>query len=285
MTPDAYCQDKAARSGSSFYYSFMFLPPERRRAITALYAYCREVDDVVDECSDVGVARTKLAWWREELLRLESGQPQHPVTQALQPHMQALSLRIEHLRAVIDGMAMDLEQHRYLDFEALQLYCHRVAGVVGIMSASIFGYSRAETLSYAERLGLAFQLTNIIRDVGEDARKGRIYLPLSDLRQFGVHEQDVLRGRSSPEFFEMMRMQSGRARSIYREALGYLPEEDRPTQRPGLIMASIYSTLLDEIERDGFRTLTHRTSLTPLRKLWLAWRTWRRPRLAIELRK
>jgi len=282
MTPDAYCQDRAARSGSSFYYSFMFLPPERRRAITALYAYCREVDDVVDECTDRGVARVKLAWWRDEMGRLRAGSPEHPVTRALMPHLEPMQLRIEHLIAVIDGMAMDLDQQRYLDFEALRLYCHRVAGVVGIMSASIFGFSRPETLGYAERLGLAFQLTNIIRDVGEDARNGRIYLPLADLRQHGVHEQDLLRGRSSPEFVALMRAQADRARTVYREALSMLPDEDRATQRPGLIMASIYSTLLEEIERDGFRTLTHRTSLTPIRKLWLAWRTWRRPHLSIE---
>jgi phytoene synthase len=282
MTPDAYCQDRAARSGSSFYYSFMFLPPERRRAITALYAYCREVDDVVDECTDAGVARTKLAWWRGEVDRLREGRPEHPVTQALLPHLKPLALSIDHLIAVIDGMQMDLEQHRYLDFEALELYCHRVAGVVGILSASIFGHSSPSTLRYAERLGLAFQLTNIIRDVGEDARKGRIYLPIADLRQHGVHEQDLLRGHATPEFVALMQMQARRARDIYRDALRHLPDADRPPQRPGLIMAAIYSTLLEEIERDGFRTLTHRTSLTPIRKLWLAWRTWRKPRLAIE---
>jgi phytoene synthase len=282
MTPDAYCQDRAARSGSSFYYSFMFLPPDRRRAITALYAYCREVDDVVDECSDKEIARVKLAWWRDEIARLQSGRPEHPVTQALLPHLQTMQIRIEHLNALIDGMAMDLDQNRYLDYEALQLYCHRVAGVVGIMSASIFGFTRPETLAYAERLGLAFQLTNIIRDVGEDARNGRIYLPLTELRRHGVHEQDLLRGRAGPEFVELMRAETERARSAYREALALLPDMDRAAQRPGLMMAAIYSTLLDEIERDGYRTLTHRTSLTPIRKLWLAWRTWRRPHLAIE---
>lgn len=282
MTPDAYCQDRAARSGSSFYYSFMFLPPVRRRAITALYAYCREVDDVVDECSDAGVARVKLSWWRDEIARLRAGQPEHPVTRALLPHVEPMQIRSEHLIALIDGMAMDLEQQRYLDFDALRLYCHRVAGVVGIMSASIFGFTRPETLVYAERLGLAFQLTNIIRDVGEDARNGRIYLPQAELRRHGVHEQDLLRARGGPAFLELMRAETERARSIYREALSMLPEEDRNAQRPGLMMAAIYSTLLDEIERDGFRTLTHRTSLTPIRKLWLAWRTWRRPRLAFE---
>ncbi|MEN9774872.1 MAG: squalene synthase HpnD [Pseudomonadota bacterium] len=284
MSPDAYCQDRAARSGSSFYYSFMFLPPERRRAITALYAYCREVDDVVDDCTDPGVARAKLGWWRAEIERLRQGHPEHPVTRALQPHLEPMNLPIEHLMTLIDGMQMDLDQNRYLDFEALRLYCHRVAGVVGILSASIFGYTHPATLIYAEKLGLAFQMTNIIRDVGEDARQGRIYLPMAELRQYGVHEQDLLRGRSSPELTVLLKMQADRARELYREALQHLDPIDRPAQRPGLIMAAIYSTLLAEIDRDGFRTLTHRTSLTPLRKLWIAWRTWRRPVLAIESR-
>jgi phytoene synthase len=275
MTPDAYCQERAARSGSSFYYSFMFLPPERRRAITALYAFCREVDDVVDECRDASVARTKLNWWREEVLRLESGAPQHPVTLALAPHMERFSMRCSQLREVIAGMEMDLNQNRYLDFEALNLYCYRVAGVVGILAASIFGATQPKTLRYAEKLGLAFQLTNIIRDVGEDARLGRIYLPISDLRQFGVSEADILACKHSESFVELMRVQRDRALAAYREALALLPSVDSRSQRPGLIMASIYATLLEEIGQDGMRVLTHRTSLTPVRKLWLAWRTWR----------
>lgn len=263
MTPDAYCQDRAAKSGSSFYYSFMFLPAERRRAITALYAFCREVDDVVDECSDVGVARTKLAWWRDEIKRLESGQPGHPVTLALAPHLDSFSIGCHQLREIVAGMEMDLNQSRYLDIEALQLYCHRVAGVVGILAASIFGASDPETLRYAEKLGLAFQLTNIIRDVGEDARLGRIYLPIAELRRFGVAESDLLACRPSPAFIELMRFQHSRATATYREALALLPECDLKAQRPGLIMASIYATLLNEIARDGFRVLTHRTSLPP----------------------
>lgn len=279
MSPDAYCQERAARSGSSFYYSFMFLPTQRRMAITALYAFCREVDDVVDECTDVSVARSKLTWWREEIRRLEAGSPEHPVTRALLPHIAPFALQYAHLRDIIDGMEMDLDQTRYLDFEGLRLYCHRVAGVVGILAASIFGVSDPRTLDYAEKLGLAFQLTNIIRDVGEDARIGRIYLPLADLKAYGVSPQDILSTRPSPAFVSLMQFQSERARRVYHEALALLPECDRRAQRTGLIMASIYATLLGEIEADGFRVLTHRTSLTPLRKLWLAWRTWRTGRV------
>lgn len=275
MTPDAYCQERASRSGSSFYYSFMFLPPERRRAITALYAFCREVDDVVDEIREASVARAKLAWWRDEVNRLEAGAPQHPVTLALAPHMRPYSISCARLRDIIDGMQMDLEQNRYLDFESLGLYCHRVAGVVGILAASIFGVTHPDTLRYAAKLGLAFQLTNIIRDVREDAKMGRIYLPLAELQRFGVTVPDLLAVRPSNNFNALMRFQHARAVDTYREALALLPEADRRSQRPGLVMASIYATLLAEIERDGLRVLTHRTSLPPVRKLWLAWRTWR----------
>jgi 15-cis-phytoene synthase len=274
MSPDEYCQDKAARSGSSFYYSFLFLAPQRRRAITALYAYCREVDDVVDEARDAGVAAAKLDWWRLELDRMFAGEPQHPVTRALEPHLQPFELTRSRLREVIDGMQMDLEQNRYLDYAGLALYCRRVAGVVGEMASSIFGRTDPRTLDYADALGLAFQLTNIIRDVGEDARKGRIYLPIEDLQRFGVGTGEILGSKHSARFVELMRFQSARARGHYQRAYALLPEADRRAQRPGLIMAAIYATLLDEIERDDFQVLDRRTSLTPIRKLVLAWRTW-----------
>ncbi|TCS39227.1 farnesyl-diphosphate farnesyltransferase [Paucimonas lemoignei] len=274
MSPDDYCQEKAAKSGSSFYYSFLFLPPDRRRAITALYAFCREVDDTVDECTDASVARNKLIWWRKEVTAMLNGSPTHPVTKALQPHMATFSLDGKHLLAIIDGMEMDLDQTRYLDYPGLQRYCWHVAGVVGILSASIFGHTQPQTLQYAEKLGLAFQLTNIIRDVGEDARKGRIYLPVNELQQFNVTAADILNARHSDRFENLMRFQVERAQKVYDEAFALLPDADRRAQRPGLIMASIYRTLLDEIERDGFHVLNQRISLTPIRKLWLAWKTY-----------
>ena len=274
MSPDEYCQQKTVQSGSSFYYSFLFLPPERRRAITALYAFCREVDDTVDETLDASVARIKLAWWRTEVSTMYKGTPTHPVTQALQPHVNPYKLEEQHLQAIIDGMEMDLDQSRYLDYAGLQKYCWRVAGVVGILSASIFGYTRPETLAYAEKLGLAFQLTNIIRDVGDDARKGRIYIPVNELQQFNVTAADILNFRHSEKFEALMRYQSERAQRTYDEALALLPKEDRRAQRPGLMMAAIYRTLLDEIARDNFQVLNQRISLTPLRKLWLAWKTY-----------
>ncbi len=274
MTPDEYCQQKAAQSGSSFYYSFLFLPGKQRRAITALYAFCREVDDVVDECHDPQIAATKLAWWRLELDRLYTGQPGHPVTQALLPVLAEFSLPKEQLLEIIDGMEMDLQQSRYLDFKALSLYCYRVASVVGLLAAEIFGYQDRRTQKYAHDLGMAFQLTNIIRDVGEDARMGRVYLPIDELQRFEVPVADILNARYSDNFRRLMEFQIERAEHYYTQAMAELPVADRRTQRSGLIMAAIYRTLLDEIKRDGCQVLNQRTSLTPIRKLWIAWRTW-----------
>ena len=274
MSPDDYCQQKAAQSGSSFYYSFLFLAPDRRRAITALYAFCREVDDTVDECTDASIARTKLSWWRKEVAAMISGAPTHPVTQALQAHLTTFALDSQYLMAIIDGMEMDLDQTRYLDFPGLQKYCWHVASAVGILSARIFGVTNPQTLEYAEKLGLAFQLTNIIRDVGEDARKGRIYLPANELQQFGVTAADILNARHSDKFEQLMQFQAARAHKLYDEAFALLPKEDRRAQRPGLIMAAIYRAVLTEVERDGFHVLNQRISLTPIRKLWLAWITY-----------
>jgi phytoene synthase len=274
MTPDEYCRQKAASSGSSFYYSFLFLPSERRRAITALYAFCREVDDVVDEGMDPQVAAAKLAWWRAEVANLFAGKAQHPVTQALDPFRDRFSIDQKKLGEIIDGMEMDLRQTRYLDWAGLERYCYRVASVVGLLAAGIFGYRDARTLDYAKNLGIAFQLTNIIRDVGEDARKNRVYLPVEDLQRFGVPAADILQAKETPAFRSLMEFQAERARGFYQSAMSALPPEDRRAQRPGLIMAAIYRTLLDEIQRGGFHVLTQRTSLTPLRKFWIAWRTW-----------
>ncbi|BBP01062.1 presqualene diphosphate synthase HpnD [Sulfuriferula nivalis] len=274
MDPHQYCQDKAAASGSSFYYSFRFLPENRRLAITALYAFCREVDDIVDECSDANVALTKLNWWRQEIKDLFQGQPHHPVSHALVPAIQEFNLPAEQFQEIIDGMEMDLTMHRYEDFKSLRLYCHRVAGVVGELSAIIFGYTERGTLRYAADLGLAFQLTNIIRDVGEDARRNRIYLPMDELAKFNVPASDILNARQTDNFKQLMEFQYQRAQEFYDLAFSELPQADRKTQKTGLVMAAIYRTLLEEIRNDGYLVLTQRTALTPVRKLWIAWRTW-----------
>jgi phytoene synthase len=276
MTPEQYVQQKAAASGSSFYYAFLFLPPPRRAAITAFYAFCREVDDVVDEVQDLGVAATKLAWWRKEVASSFAGQPTHPAMKALMPHVADYDIRAEHLGAVIDGCQMDLDQTRYLDFPGLERYCHLVAGVVGEVASGIFGRSQPATVQYADKLGLAMQLTNIIRDVGDDARRGRIYLPVSELQRFDVKAHEVLNRGYSERFTALMKFQAERAHRIYDEAFALLPDADRKAQKPGLMMANIYRTLLREIEAGGFQVLHQRISLTPVRKLWIAARTnWR----------
>lgn len=274
--PFEYCQVKAAGSGSSFYYAFRFLPDVQRRAITTLYAFCREVDDVVDECSDPGVARLKLQWWRDEIARVFAGTPQHPVGQALLEQTERFNLPREYFLEIIDGMEMDLDQHRYATHKDLALYCYRVAGVVGLLSAEIFGYRNRQTLKYATELGTAFQLTNILRDVREDARRGRLYLPGEELQRFGVNEQDILSYQHTPQVQALLKQFLERTRGHYRRAFELLPDEDRAAQRAGLIMAAIYQATLEEIERDGLRVLERRITLTPLRKLWIAWRTARR---------
>ena len=275
MTPQQYCQDKAAKSGSSFYYSFLFLPKTKREAITALYAFCREVDDVVDECKETSIARTKLAWWRNEIHQLYQNNPQHPVTKALNDVIRTYHLDQEHFIEIIDGMEMDLDQNRYTDFKQLQLYCYRVASVVGLLSAQIFGFSNRKTLKYAHDLGMAFQLTNIVRDVGEDARRDRIYIPLDELEKFGVTESDILNGKSSEHLQALLNFQIERAEGFYDRALKTLPTEDKKLQRTSLIMTAIYRTLLREIKASGSEPVLHsRISLTPLRKLYLAWTTW-----------
>ena len=300
MTPEQYCQDKAARSGSSFYYSFLFLPPRKRLAITALYAFCREVDDVVDETSDSNLAQIQLDWWRKEIAQLYQGNPNHKVTQALKPHIEQCHIDQARLIEIIDGMQMNLTQTRYLDFAGLKLYCHRVAGVVGSLAADIFASAESSHVSpsgmtgapnsqetqeirkrYAEQLGLAFQLTNIVRDVGEDARRDRIYLPISDLQTFNVTANKILRNQfeddDAQKFAALMKFQTDRARETYRTAfceLKKLSSSEIADQRAGLMMAAIYLAVLDEVERDGFQVLKHRISLTPIRKLWLAWKVW-----------
>ena len=274
MTPQQYVQDKAAASGSSFYYAFLLLPTPRRAAITAFYAFCREVDDVVDEISDPTVAATKLNWWRHEVAQAYAGQPSHPVMRALMPLCADFDIRAEHLNAVIEGCQIDLEQTRFLDFAGLQHYCHLVAGVVGEVAAGIFGRTQEATVQYAHQLGLAMQLTNIIRDVGDDARRGRVYLPVSELQRFDVKAHELLRREApwgySERFSALMRFQAERAHASYDAALALLPPGDRQAQKPGLMMANIYRTLLREIEAQDFRVLHQRTSLTPLRKLWIA---------------
>jgi phytoene synthase len=277
MTPQQYCQQKTSSSGSSFYYSFLFLNKQKRAAMTALYAFCREVDDIVDEYTELKVAQVKLAWWRDEIKNLYLDKPIHPVSKALAPHIHTFNLSENHFLEIIDGMEMDLNFNRYQDFKQLQLYCYRVASVVGILSAQIFGFENRKTLKFAHDLGMAFQLTNIIRDVGEDARRNRIYIPLDDLARFDVSEEDILRSRESAAVRALLEYEIELAETYYDRAFQELPDEDKKSQRVGLMMAAIYRSLLREIKADGAeKTLNARTSLGQLRKFWLAFSTWLR---------
>jgi phytoene synthase len=276
LSPDEYCEEKAAASGSSFYQSFVFLPPDMRRGITALYAFCREVDDVVDECRDPNVARIKLGWWRQEVARLYAGQAQHPVTRALAPFVAPAALPHALFLEIIDGMQMDLDQAQYPDLPALLRYCYHAASTVGLLSARLFGCTQAGTLAYAHDLGLAFQLTNIIRDVREDALRGRLYLPQDWLERHGVGAAQLTGTVTPPALQALLTELAGTAEQLYQSAFAKLPPADRWAQRAGLIMAAIYHRLLENMRANGFRVLERRPRLHPLHKLWLAWRTLRR---------
>ncbi len=275
MNPHEYCHNKAAQSGSSFFQSFRFLPTPTRQAMMALYAFCREVDDVVDEDLDPQHAAGELARWRAEIQATWQGQAQHPVGLALQEVLRDTPLPEALFHDILDGMAMDLGTTvRYASFDDLRLYCHRVAGVVGELSARIFGHSQDQTLAYSHELGLALQLINIIRDVGEDAQRGRIYLPQDELARFGVSNEALLQRQDSPAFHALMQFQAERAEHHYQQALALLPEADRARQRPGLTMGLAYHSLLDEIRRQGFPVLRQRVRLAPWQKLRLMSQVW-----------
>ncbi len=276
MTPEEYCQEKTAKSGSSFYYSFLFLPPIKRKAITAVYAFCREVDDIVDDCINIEVAERKLGWWQDEISRLYQQQAQHPVTKALITTLQDFDLPEEYFQEIIDGMKMDLNIHRYQTFSELTLYCYRVASVVGLIAAEIFGYKDKLTLKYAHNLGMAFQLTNILRDVKEDAQRNRIYIPLDELEQFSVSEHDLINNIDSDNTKKLFIHQAHRAHEYYDKAMSYLPEQDRYQQSTGIVMSEIYKSTLEKIQHDNYSVLQKRVSLPALKKLWIAWKTVRR---------
>ena len=271
-----YCRQKAAESHSSFLSGFRFLSVEKRNAITVLYAFCRELDDVVDGCTDPNVAQITLNWWRSDLEKVFNNEmPEHPVHQALKDIRASFDLPKNEFEALIDGMQMDLEQARYGSFDELKLYCHRVAGVVGRLIARILGFSNPKTLEYADKMGLALQLTNIIRDVGEDARHGRIYLPIEEMQKFDVPANVIMQCKPTDNFAKLMQFQVNRARETYREAMLFLPAEDKKSQKVGLIMAAIYYALLNEIDRDGAQNvLTYKIAIPSPRKKRIALKTW-----------
>lgn len=278
MTPDEYCQEKTQQSSSSFYYSFLFLSPDQRQAMTALYAFCREVDDVVDECSELQVAASKLNWWRQEVNELFNGQPSHPVTRALKTSLTRYTLNQDYFQELISGMEMDLHTSQYPDFNALSLYCYRAAGVVGLLTIEILGYTNKQTIEYAKKLGTALQLINVLRDVKEDAERKRFYIPQDELRRFNVSHKDLSAAKTTntSNIVKLLEYQAHRAEQIYLEAFDNLPAEDRYAQRTGIIMAEIYYALLKKIQHKNYPVLEQRIKVAKLKKLWIAWRTARR---------
>jgi len=281
MTPSEYCQNKAASSGSSFYYSFLFLPKNKRRAITALYAFCREIDDITDDVKDPNIVAIKLQWWRLDVEKIYNDSPEHLVNRELQIVIEEFQLKKELLLEIINGMQMDVDNTHYSNFAVLEQYCYRVAGVVGLLSIEIFGYSNPKTQEYARLLGNALQLTNIIRDIYEDAQRSRIYLPEDELTQFHILPSQLYTNSFSSKEQQdnlkaLIKLQCERAKQYFHKAFQALPEEDRYQQSTGLIMAAIYEAILDEIILDDYQVLKHRIKLTPLRKLWIAWRSYRK---------
>jgi phytoene synthase len=278
MTPDEYCANKAASPGSALHYSLLSLTSDRRRALTALHAFRRETMQVVVECRDPQIAQAKLDWWRQELERLYAGQPQHPVTRALEAHVEPYRLAQEHFIELIDGLQMDLDYDAYPGFAQLSLYCHRVGSAPTLLAADVLGYRDHRTSRFAHELGIALQLLRLLRQAGGDARNGRFYLPEDELASFGVGHADLLRPQTSERLRALFESQATRIRDYHRRAFEQLPTEDRYPQRSHIILGEIAMTLLEEIEADGFQLLEQRVSLTALRKLWIAWRVLRRER-------
>jgi len=276
MTPDEYCQEKTQQSSSSFYYSFLFLNDCQRQAMTALYAYCREVDDIVDECSDAFVAQNKLTWWRAEVNSIFHGTPNHPVAIALKKSIEHYSLSQKHFIDLIDGMSMDLNQQHYASFDDLSLYCYRVAGVVGLLTIEILGYQHPQTREYAQNLGIALQLINILRDIKEDSLRGRIYIPQDELDNFSVTKDMLSATENTPQTLALFAFQAERAQQYFQRAFNAIHPDDRYKQKTGIIMAEIYSALLKKIQRQQYPVLKKKVSLAKLHKLWIAWRTARR---------
>jgi len=273
MTPDEYCQQKAVQSGSSFYYSFLFLPPQRRSAITALYAYCREVDDVVDECADAGVARTKLAWWRDEVGKLYAMHPQHPVTKALAPAIADYGIQQQHMLELIDGMAMDVaEDIRGPDLATLDLYCDRVASAVGRLSIRVFDMDEGPGFALARHLGRALQLTNILRDLDEDAAVGRLYLPHESLTEAGIASRDPIAVVADPAIDRACRSLARRAHEHYRAAEDVMRARPRGLLRTPRLMGAVYRRILATMEQVGWAAPRRRVRIGRARLLFIVLR-------------
>lgn len=273
------CSSLTKKSRSNFYYAFLFLPRAQREAMYAVYAFCRILDDVVDLGGVAEVQRRELARWRRELARCFEGAPEEPVAQRLAQVVKRFPIPQVALEAIIDGVEMDLDHSRYETFEDLYPYCYRVAGAVGLCCIEIFGYSDPRCREYAVNLGVALQLTNILRDIQADAERGRIYLPQEDLSRFGVSAADLKEGRYSPGFVELMGFEASRARQFYERAWAALPAQDARRLVAAEIMGRIYFALLRAIENRQFRVFGSRVIVPVSRKLAIALSCWARARL------
>ena len=282
LESQAYCTALTKRSGSNFYYSFYFLQRDRRDAMYTVYAFCREVDSAVDEPPADSHPAEQLAHWRRELEAAYHGTPTHPVTISLAEHARRLAIPQTYFEDLIAGMEMDLTTTRYPTFDALYPYCYRVASVVGLICLKVFGTRSPKAEEYAVQLGLAFQLTNILRDVGGDIDQQRMYLPQEDLRRFGYDERSLRAKTYSPPFVELMRFECTRARGYYDRAqavFATLPPDDQQALLPAEIMRAIYSRILHRIEASEYRVLGSRVRIPTTTRLAIAAGTWLRARL------
>lgn len=279
----AYCTAYTKKSGSNFYYSFLFLPKAKRNAMYTVYAFCKAVDSAVDEPSANSNPKEELRRWRYELEAAYGGSPSFPIAISLSHHVKALSIPKAYFDELLNGVEMDLFHNRYLTFDELSLYCYRVASVVGLICLHIFGVTSPRAQDYAVSLGMAFQLTNILRDIGVDVDEGRIYLPLNDLRACNCPEEALLTKTYSTEFTALMKQEATRAHEYYAKAhaaLASLSPSERRFLTVAEIMRGVYSRILKEIERSGYRVFGPRISLSTSHRLAIALGIWFRSRFS-----
>lgn len=284
MTPQQYCQDKIMPEGSSLYYSLRALPTAQRQTLTALHAFFQEIYDIRYECHEMNMARIKFQWWQEEIAQTFAGTPHHPVCQALSENLQAHQLPQHYFQEIIEGFKLALEVTRYATFEKLEEYCKHTGGALSLLDTQVLGYQNDSTLKYAEQLGIALQLTDILRNLRRALLKGYLYIPQEDLERFQVTEQTLFNCQMSETVQALFAYQATRIRAYYNNAFKYLATEDRFNQRSSLIQAQLALATLQEIENDGYQVFEHYIRLTPLRKLWITWRTnWQAKRISRNL--
>jgi len=275
MTSQDYCQKLTRDSGSSFYYAFNFLPETKRRGMMALYAFCREVDDVADEIDDPKEAKVQMQQWRDEVAAVFHGEPEHAVGQELQWACQHFAWDEELFYELIDGMLTDISHKPFIKQADLSLYCYRVAGVVGLLTIEVFGYQHRASRQFATSLGEALQLTNILRDIPEDMQRERIYLPQQIRANFGVCDQDLHAGKFPPELQKLLAFYQQKTEKLYQQALHHLPLEDRISLRPSIIMGAIYYAQFQAMKSFDFNVWEHSGRISSWQKIRLAWKVWR----------